>query len=124
MAEVIIKLGHTKNIQVFQHGDLLAVRDDGHVWGRFEDKSRWVREGLGFEDHDVDRRYQTAQNWPGGFLILKIRGISVAGLLELFEPHRDGLRRLQLTFDTTGLDLTAGDLKIARDVFLSRMRKK
>lgn len=124
MVEILIKVKHQGNRQLFYDGDLLVAKDDGFVWGRYEDKRRWVREGQGHEDHDEDRRHQTAQNWPGGLAILKVRGISVDGLFELFEPHRDGERRLMMQFDTSGLDFSEGGLQMGRDVFLSRIRKK
>ena len=124
MVEVVIKVGSQDNIACYLHGDFLEIKDDDFNWGRMVDKRRWVNEGKGIADHDENRRHQNARNWPGGFFICKVRGLSVGGLFELFEPHRDGLRRFKLRFDTNGLDLSHGGLQMSRDTFLSRVKKK
>lgn len=63
MAQLLIKAGdQSAHPGQFKDGDVVVVKDDGHVWGRCESLAVWKSDGLDPKD------------WPGGFEIVQVPG--------------------------------------------------
>ena len=63
----------------WKRGMVVAVHEDGHVWGRLESKQVWIAEG------------RSAASWPqqGRMAILKIPGVSAARAKALLEMQSE-----------------------------------
>lgn len=96
MAEVLFRsITNGPGANHWKLGDIVAVRDDGWTWGRLETRAAWVAAG------------GIAEEWPGGFFLLKIPGVSVTTIeymISLFPEATDiqGARRLW-RFDVASL---------------------
>lgn len=63
----------------WKKGDLVVAMPDGHTWGRMESKAQWIAEGNDGDD------------WPGGFVILKISGLTLAKAKTYIRSHLDDI---------------------------------
>ncbi|MBN9534715.1 MAG: hypothetical protein J0H10_15325 [Alphaproteobacteria bacterium] len=80
MAELLIRTVNGENARRYMEGDVVAVCEDGHAFGRMESLETWAAEG-----RDPDR-------WPGGFAIVRLPGMSVDDARQyLEEVHILGL---------------------------------
>lgn len=114
MAEILIKFGD-QGLLVggFKHGDPIAVREDGHEWGRCESKEVWIAQG------------NDPAFWPGSFVMLKIPGTPAAQIPQFVDSHADGARQRANNFELFGLGLTPGDVVTAtRGQAIARLKTK
>lgn len=66
MAQLLVRTVDGENAQRYMRGDVVAVFEDGHQFGRMESLTVWVAEG------------RDPKGWPGGFAIVQIAGLTVA----------------------------------------------
>ena len=103
MAEILIKVGdQSPHPAHFKDGDVVAVQDDKHQWGRCESLDVWLSEGLKEDE------------WPGGFDIIRIPGTPKEDYYYLLETGPVRVRGLpnyvSLTKDGNVLVAAAADV--------------
>lgn len=74
-------------------GDIVAVVDDDHQWGRYESLACWLAVNV----------YHTAENWPRKFTVVKVTDRTTEQLAYLAEkPIETGISRYYLGVPTAG----------------------
>lgn len=88
----------------YKRGMVVAVFDDGHVWGREESKAVWVAEG------------RDPAQWPGKFVVVKLPGVSAAGARELLAE--------QMEDDAGAPTIQPGSVLLADGPYPKRFRRR
>lgn len=74
-------------------GDIVAVVDADHQWGRYESLSRWLAVNIN----------HTRDNWPRSFTVVKVTDRDQADLAHLSEkPIETGISRYYLGVPESG----------------------
>ena len=110
MAEVLFRsVTNGPGAKHWKLGDIVAVRDDDWAWGRLETRAAWVAAG------------GIAEEWPGGFFLLKLPGVAVSTVEYMLEKYPEatdaqGMRRLW-RFDVASLTQNQLNSLLAKTVF-------
>lgn len=104
MAKLLIRVGDQSSLpDTFKDSDVVAVFDDGHIFGREESLDVWVAEG------------RDAADWSGKFMIISAPNMAAATAAKLVARGADGAQRAT-QFNYRALakapDLLAGKLTV------------
>lgn len=110
MALLLVRTVSGENSTRYQKGDVVAVFEDGHVFGRMESLDVWLSEGHARED------------WPGGFAVIKLDGLTVeeasAYVTEGVDRRRDmtiEYEQMERRSPESGRDTLRTHLRITRN---------
>jgi hypothetical protein len=84
---LLIRTENSSNESRYQKGDVVCVFPEDHIFGRLESLDVWLKEEHKKED------------WPGGFAIVKLDGMSVEEVKLLTEEGITTRRKMKVDYE-------------------------
>lgn len=97
MAKLLVRTVNGENALRYQRGDIVVALPDDHVFGRMESLDVWESEG------------RDPAQWPGGFAIVTLTGLSVAEANAYLEEVIGKRRKYLIDLDQIERRLSGSD---------------
>ena len=105
MARLLVRTIDGENAQRYKRGDIVVAFDDAHTFGRMESLDVWEAEG------------RDPAQWPGGFAIISLTGLSVAEANTYLEALPTARRKYLVDLDAIERRLPSGERDTLRTRF-------